>query len=378
MKTIDEILKIMEYNATHVSEIVKTLKGQGKKIVGTFPVYAPIEIIHAAGMRSIDCWGGEKIDISRAVSYLPPFACSIVQSQTELAMMGAYDDLDAIVCSIPCDTFRCNNQNIRTACKVPFITCYYTAMNKEESSVHFMIKELKKVAGRLEEISGKEIEEAQLQNSIETCNAFRRELMRFSEILAKKPGLISPRERHNVFKAAGFMDKEEFIELIKSLNGQLDAESKPEFKGSRIYLAGIMTEPEEILDIMDELDFAIVGDELAQESRRYRVQIPEGSDPFERLAKGWQMQDSCTFVMPNFIPRKQYITESAKALGADGIIYCQMTFCDPELYDYPDTRNYAIEKGMPIISIDIDLASKTFEQVHTRLQSFEEQISLKV
>jgi benzoyl-CoA reductase/2-hydroxyglutaryl-CoA dehydratase subunit BcrC/BadD/HgdB len=375
MRSVEEIFEIMQYTVTNISEVVKEAKAQGKKVIGTFPVYAPIEVIHAAGMLSVDCWGGEKVSLSRAAAYLPPFACSVVQSQLEFAATGVYDDLDAIIASVPCDTYRCNNQNVRQVCDVPVFVFSYAYNNKQESAMHFMVKELGRICRELEKISGRKIKESDLRHSIDVCNKFREELMRFSAILAEKPGIVSAKQRHTVFKAGGFMDKEEFTALLKELNDQLEAKSKPDFKGKRIYLAGIMAEPSEILDIMDNLGFAVVGDELAQESRRYRVQVPEGIDSLERLAKAWQLQESCTFLMPTaIVPRKQYITESAKELGADGIVYCQMTFCDPELYDFPDVRNYAMEHDFPIIDIAIDQTAVSFEQVHTRLQSFKEQV----
>ena len=45
--------------------------------------------------------------------------------------------------------------------------------------------------------------------------------------------------------------------------------------GNKIILAGILCEPEEVLDILEENQLAVVADDLAQESRQYRTDTPE-------------------------------------------------------------------------------------------------------
>ena len=49
-------------------------------------------------------WGAERLPIVRAAEYYPPYACSVVQSITELAIAGAYDGLDGVLISCLCDT----------------------------------------------------------------------------------------------------------------------------------------------------------------------------------------------------------------------------------------------------------------------------------
>ena len=58
---------------------------QGKKVVGCFPPYTPEELVHASGMIPFGLWGGiSKLELAR--SYLPAFACPLMQANMEFGL----------------------------------------------------------------------------------------------------------------------------------------------------------------------------------------------------------------------------------------------------------------------------------------------------
>jgi len=358
----------------NIPGIVKEKKASGQKVMGVIPYYAPEELIHAAGVFPIGCWGGQT-SISKANTYLPPFACPLMQSVMEFAMNGVYDNLDAFLASAPCDTLKCITQDLIT--EVPYIkmiTCMYPQNNKLEGAVLYLINELRKIKRQLEELTGRKISETAISESIKIYNKNREAMMDFTEIAGKNPGIISARMRHTVIKARQFMDKAEHTELMLELNEILRNMPKAEVPGQKIVLAGIMAEPMELLDIFDELRFYIVGDELAQESRQFRNPVPNGLDQIERLARQWQNVDNCGLVFDPAKKRTTYIANMAKELGADGVIFCQMKFCDPDEYDYPWVKKALDKVEIPILNLEIDINLRSMEQARTRLQAFSEQI----
>ena len=104
-RTAAEIIKEFREIAAHPEKAIANHKREtGKGAVGIMPVYCPEEIVHASGYLPIGMWGAQKKTISKARTYLPPFACSIMQSIMELQMEGVYDELNAVIFSVPCDT----------------------------------------------------------------------------------------------------------------------------------------------------------------------------------------------------------------------------------------------------------------------------------
>jgi benzoyl-CoA reductase/2-hydroxyglutaryl-CoA dehydratase subunit BcrC/BadD/HgdB len=101
MEGLKKVLAAMNEAVSNPGQAVKSYKEKtGKGVIGCFPVYCPEEIIHAAGMLPIGMWGGQT-KISKALTVVPSFCCSIMQSNIELALKGVYNDLDAVECHLP-------------------------------------------------------------------------------------------------------------------------------------------------------------------------------------------------------------------------------------------------------------------------------------
>lgn len=370
----EEILAKMEYATAHIPEIVAQQKAAGKKVIGVMPVYAPEELVHAAGMFPVGCWGG-RASISKATRYLPPFACSIMQSVTEFAMSGVYDSLDGVLLSGPCDTLKCVTQNWLSACpQVKSFALIHPNNHKLDCGVVYMEQELNKVKAFLEGIGGAGISEAAMAHSIGIYNANRQAVREFTEIVSKRPGCISAKMRHAVMKSRYFMWKEEHTRLLLDLNEELKQYPEQSWKGSKIVLAGLLAEPDSLLELFDEFGMAVVGDELAQESRQVRTPVPEGAGGIRRLALQWRNMEGCTFLYDPQNTRARMLAQLAGETGADGVVLCLMKFCDPEEFDVPWLKRALDEAGIPMLNLEIEMNAGSFEQARTRLQAFCEQM----
>lgn len=374
MSRINEIIEQLNWPVTHVREVIENKKANGQKIVGILPIYAPEELVHAAGMFPVGCWGGTTA-ISKAAKYFPAFACSLMQAVMEYAEGGAYENLDGFLVSTPCDTLKCVSQDLISACPGKSIICItYPQNNKPEYSVRYTMTELYKVKEKLEVLCGHKIEDAAIKNSIAVYNENRLAMQEFYRITAANPGLVSAKERHIIAKASYFMTKEEHTALVKELNELLKAEPAANWTGKKIVLAGIIAEPNEVLDILDELHMTVVADELAHENRQFRTLVPQGIDQLERLARQYQNMEACSVIYDPEKKRCQLIADLAAANHADGVIYCQMKFCDPEEFDYPFVKKACDAAGVPLLNLEVDQLTETAGQARTRLQAFAEML----
>lgn len=162
---------------------------------------------------------------------------------------------------------------------------------------------------------------------------------------------------------------------MKEIIAGLKELPKHDFKGKRVILSGITAEPTELLTLLEENNIAVVGDDLAQETRQYRTLIPtSGGTPIRRLARQWNNRKACCLAHEDYKQRGELLVEMAKKENATGVIYCQMKFCDPEEYDYPICRSALLEAGIPTLFLEIDQQSTSCEQARTRVQSFTEMI----
>lgn len=373
MRTAKEIINEFKAIADNPRKAMDDYKKEtGKGAVGIMPVYCPEEIVHAAGYLPIGMWGAQKKQISKARTYLPPFACSIMQSVMELQLEGVYDDLEAVIFSVPCDTLKCMSQKWNRP--VPAIVFTHPQNRKiaKDAANVFAREEFNIVKEKLEDILDVHISNKAIKNSIAVYNENRAACREFSDVAAEYAAVVTPSDRHAVIKARWFMEKSRHTALVKELIAALKAEPAPEFKGKKIIVTGIQVEPYDVLDIFQENGFAIVADDLAQETRNFRQDVPDDDDALMALARAWNEFDGCSLATDANKPKGQMIIAAVKKYGADAVVVCMMKFCDPEEFDYPILLQEFEAAGVKNLYIEVDQESTAFEQVKTRIQTFAE------
>ena len=373
MRTAKEIINEFKAIADNPRKAMDDYKKEtGKGAVGIMPVYCPEEIVHAAGYLPIGMWGAQNKQISKARTYLPPFACSIMQSVMELQLEGVYDDLEAVIFSVPCDTLKCMSQKWNRP--VPAIVFTHPQNRKiaKDAANVFAREEFNIVKEKLEDILDVHISNKAIKNSIAVYNENRAVCREFSDVAAEYAAVVTPSDRHAVIKARWFMEKSRHTALVKELIAALKAEPAPEFKGKKIIVTGIQVEPYDVLDIFQENGFAIVADDLAQETRNFRQDVPDDDDALMALARAWNEFDGCSLATDANKPKGQMIIDAVKKYGADAVVVCMMKFCDPEEFDYPILLQEFEAAGVKNLYIEVDQESTAFEQVKTRIQTFAE------
>lgn len=372
MTRIQEILEKFDYIAHHPKESMEDFKKKsGKGAIGVLPVYSPEEIIYAAGYLPIGLWGGQK-NIRKASAHLPAFGCSIMQSVKELELEGAYDDLEAVIFSSPCDTLKCMGQMWKGNC--PSIQFAHPQNRNLESANIFLKEEYKEIQRKLEEIIGAEIPEESLNEAIDIYNQNRRIMRDFTKIAGNYSQTIDPVVRHNIMKSRFFMDKKEHTALMKELLKELQDMKEENASGPKVILTGILAEPDGFLELFKEMEITVVADDLAQESRQFRVDVPDGEDPLYRLAKGWQDMYGCSLATDRKKGRVEMLADMVQEYNADAVIVCMMKFCDPEEFDFPIMYKKFEEEKIKNLLLEVDQQAGSFEQTRTRIQSFVEML----
>ncbi|QZY57526.1 2-hydroxyacyl-CoA dehydratase subunit D [Crassaminicella profunda] len=356
--------------------VVKKYKEEtGKKAIGCFPVYCPEEIIHAAGMLPVGIWGGQT-DLELAKQYFPAFACSIMQSCLEYGLKGTYDDLAAVIIPGMCDTLICMGQNWKVGVpQVEYIALVHPQNRKIQAGITYLKSEYANVKKKLEEIGGIEISNEAINNSIAIYNEHRKTMREFVEVAANYPNVITPLKRNIVIKSGYFMEKGKHTALVKELMDEIVKKPVGKWNGKKVLLSGILADSKELLSILEENNMAVIADDLAQETRQFRCDVPEGEDALDRLARHWSIFEGCSLVYDPEKKRGSIIVDEIKNKGIDGVVFCMMKFCDPEEYDYPLVKKEIEDAGIPTLYLEIDQQMENNEQARTRIQTFAEILS---
>jgi benzoyl-CoA reductase/2-hydroxyglutaryl-CoA dehydratase subunit BcrC/BadD/HgdB len=291
----------------------------------------------------------------------------------EFGLKGAYDDLSAVIVPSLCDTLKCVGQDFKLGVpQLKHIQFTHPQSRKIDAGVTFLRHEYSRVLASLEEVSGQKATEEKLADAIDVFNANRAALRKFVEVARLHADVITPAARHAVIKAGFFMEKPEHTKLVNELCAAL--ESLPEVKGKKtVLISGIYTEPTALLELVAANGLSVAADDLAQETRQFRYDVPTGSgDALRDLAEWWRIFEGCSLAYDPDKKRIDMIIDDVKKYGISGVVVCMMKFCDPEEYDYPLMKKALDDAGIPSLYLELDQQSDSNAQAETRLQAFSE------
>lgn len=366
---IDELLaQFHEVAASPRKQLDKYL-AQGRKVVACAPVYTPEEIIHSMGLVPMGVWGAE-LEVHEAKKYYPAFICSIMQTVLELGITGKFNGISAIVIPSLCDSLKSLGQNWKYAVPdIPFIPMTYPQNRKPEYGVKFTKASYERVISDLEIATGAKFSEVSLADSNRIYNEHNAAMREFAEMAADHA--ITAAQRSDVFKSAWFMLKEEHTALVRQLTEEL--KSAPADEGKvRVVTSGILADSPDLLKIFDKNGIKIVADDIAQESRQYRTDVPETAKPLDALAQKFADMDNCSVLYDRDKKRVGYIVDLAKKHNAAGVIVLMTKFCDPEEFDYVPIKRACEAAGLRNLNIEVDCQMVNYEQAGTMLQAFKE------
>jgi len=352
---------------------------EGKKVIGCFPYYVPEELVCATGMIPFGIWGATGT-IKAAKEYFASFYCTIAQMGLELSLNGSLDGLSGVIIPSICDTLRPLTQNFRVANpNLPFLFLAHPQNRRLKCGIEYTISEYRRLKEQLEAISGSAVTDEKLAEAIKICNASRKARREFVKLAGEHPILISAKARSAVLKSSYFMEKAEYTAMLCKLNEELkQLPSCDWWKGSKVVVSGIINDNQKLLDIFDQNGIAIAADDVAHESRSFRIDVSESGDPMTELAMQFASQDYDPLLYdPEINKRPGYIAQLVKKSDAQGVVIIMMQFCDPEEMEYPSLKKKLDEAGIPSVVIGFDQQIKDFEQARTALQTFSDLLSAR-
>lgn len=373
--SIEVLLNQFKEVSEHPHRQIEAFKAQGKKVIGVLPYYAPEELVIAAGMEPMGIWGSNKKTISLAKEYCATFYCTIAQLALEMLLDGTLDQLDGLITPTICDTLRPMSQNFRVAMKdkLPCIFLAHPQHRKPAFGLQFTVDQYSHVKAELEKISGAPITDEALREAIKVMNRSRAARREFVKLAGQHPEAVSAVNRSAVLRSAWFMDKTEHAEKLEALNAELAALPASNWKGTKILTSGIICDNPTLLQIFDDNNLAIAADDVAQESRSFRVDAAETGDPMMALAQQFADQDYEVLLYDehsNQNRRGEYVANLCKESGAKGLVLFMQQFCDPEEMEYPYLKIALENAGIPHIKLGVDQQMRDFGQASTAIQAF--------
>jgi len=379
-KGLEKAKEIYQNRSKRASE----LKGEGKKIIGYYCCFPPLELMTALDLVPYRILGSAREPLSRVDTYLETIMCPYIRSCFDQALKGNYDLLDGVVMPHACD----NTEKTYEIWKHNFKPAYAHLINvphmTNATSTEFFKKEIERFQKSLEDLAGKKISSKSLTDAIKLHNENRTLLREIYQLRKPNPPRISGVEVIQLMVAGMSIPAKEYNDLLKEVIAEVQA--RPDQSPStekRIMIFGSIIDDIAFIELVEGCGAKVVVEDLCTTTRVFWHDVPMGNDPLEDLTERYLKKTYCPRTYRRRVGTRQedledrygHLREFAHEFGVDGVIMYIIRFCDTHEFDVPDVKEYLTGLGLPVLHIEDDYKVSNVGQLKTRIEAFLEILS---
>jgi benzoyl-CoA reductase subunit C len=228
----------------------------------------------------------------------------------------------------------------------------------------------------VEDITGEEIGEDALRNSIAVFNENRALLRELYEIKKESPWLVSADEAYVLVALAGLIPREEHNGLLHELLPQIRARSnRTQDKVRVVFEGGFCEQPP--LDLIRAIARScyVVDDDLMIGLRWLLEDVSLDGDPLANLAEAYLEKSSYSPVQHDLRkPKEQMLLERMRNARAEAAIITAAKMCEPGLEEQVAYTRALDAAGIPYFVGEFEENMTTFDAVEIQLETFVENI----
>jgi benzoyl-CoA reductase subunit C len=374
-KAIDEIL----YECRELIEdaefpTVARWREAGGKILGHFQVYFPEEIAHAAGMLPFKM-RGFSVESVQADSKFGSYLCSILKTNLEVALSGKVD-LDMFVTHPICDAARnlagVFGRNFDYPCEI-----LYLPQNANSAhAIDYLRGEYERLKGKIEEVSGRSVSAAALEQSLAVFNENRALIRELYQIRSETPWLIEVQDAYALVSVGGMIPREEHNEILRTVLPLIRERGlKKQDKIRVVFEGGFCEQPP--LDLIRTIGRScyVVDDDFLIGLRWILEDVPTDGDALFNLAEAYLERSSYSPVQHDLRkPKEDMLAERVKKSGAEAVIVAAAKMCEPGLEEQVAYVHWLDREGLPHFVSEFEENMTSFDHMEIQLETFVENL----
>ena len=350
----------------------------GGKAIAYFPVYTPVELIHAAGMLPVGISGaGDRLDIQHADARFGSFICSIVKTTLEMGLAGHLEPFDGFLFSTICDSAR----NLCFVMKRNFPQMYVDFLHlphnpSSPAAAQFLAEEYRRILAELERLGG-EISDDALRHSIALYNRNRALVRELYRLRARAPQQVPTSELYQLVRMGNFLPVEEHTARLETALAEFQSGGAKLRDSIRIVVEGSFCEqpPLTLIRLVEDAGCYIVDDDFVIGQSWFDSDVPTEGDPVLALADSYLNRSVYSSVRHDFRkPRWDGLVDKVRRNRADAVLFLIAKFCEPAYFDYVPYKQELERAGIPHLQLEYEEKSFTFDRLRTEIETFVESL----
>ncbi|MET8430690.1 2-hydroxyacyl-CoA dehydratase family protein [Nocardia sp. NPDC004860] len=349
-----------------------------RRVVGSFPMNFPAELVHAAGALPVVIQDSGT-PITEGRNLLAEFYCGYTRSVADQVALGRLDVFDAFVAADHCVQLLGAVDVIRWARPdKPLHFAQFTSAMDDAWTKPRVAGRIDELENELEAVCGAVTAE-EVATSIRLFNRNRRLLRELYDLRRSGRARITASEMQTLVKSSMVMDIEEHTAALVCLLDGLDVAAETPADLVRLHLSGHFCHAPrpEILDVIEESGVLVADDDLYTGFRYISTDVPESGDPLDALAQ-WYLDRNrnapCPTRVTIGVDWDTYLLDSLDKSHADGVVVLMAKFCEPHMLYYPELRKALDARGIPSLLLETEHEGNPVETLRTWVETFVERI----
>ncbi|GMV23426.1 MAG: hypothetical protein AMXMBFR57_33750 [Acidimicrobiia bacterium] len=354
----------------------------GGLAVGYMPIYIPCELLYAQGVLPVGLMGArDDLEIIKGDAYYQSYICHIPRSTIELGLNGSLDCLDGMIFPAICDVIR-NLSGMWQTLFPQVLVRYLDVPQNFDPAIggRFYRQELESLSADLVSRGARAYDPAALAAATGLYNQIRAAVRELYDLRRNEPWKVPTSELYLVLRATLVLTPEDALALLRGYReAAMAAEDRQPLDQARVLLTGSFCEqpPIGLIRTLERAGCYIVEDDFVQIHRWIRHDIPVDGDPLDRLVEA--------FLGDAVASPTRYIADGRKGddllarvkwSGAEGVLFCAASFCDPALLDQPMTVRAVEAAGVPWTAFKYSENTGQFQVIREQAGTFADSIKL--
>ena len=369
----------------NASASIKSVRDQGKKFVGFYCVFAPQELVVAAGAVPVTLCATKEEPIADGEKYLPRNFCPLIKSSYGFAITekcAFFNNAEFIIGETTCDGKKKMFELMESF--KPLVVLEVPQSAKGETQKQYWRSEVARCKKEIEHRLGVKISDAQMKKAIRELNEQRALMRELASMNTAVPAPLSGMDMLKVMWARNFtFDRAVFNQQVKDLIAELkEMRQKSIGAGAkdakRIIVTGVPTGvgAEKVIKIIEESGAQVVYIENCSGMKQYLHDVATTESPLDAIADKY-LATPCSCMSPN-TGRLELLVELSKEYRADGIVDITWTGCHTYNVESRVLKEYLRKHGgAPLMQVETDYSQGDVGQVRTRVEAFLEMIGKK-
>jgi benzoyl-CoA reductase/2-hydroxyglutaryl-CoA dehydratase subunit BcrC/BadD/HgdB len=392
-KTMEYFDEISNFFGKREQEL-KEQKTQGKKIIGYSCIFAPIELILAAGAIPVRIGSGWYDSAKLGDRIMPVEICPVIRSTVgaKMVSLSPYLELsDAVIIPLTCDG-RTKLSEILSDYK-PIWRMNPPRIKDDTHTLDMWKQETMAIKDKIEKLTGNKITRKKLKAAIETMQNATKAFRRLQE-LRKGPPVINGRDAMLVNQTSLWDNIERWTEKVNELCDELEKRAEQKEYSSypdtpRVMITGTpMLWPDswKVPNLIEEsypqgvvvVDEQCSGDRILYDP----VGVDEWTqkDMIDAIGERYLMACTCPcFTSENGNEdRINWIMDRIKEYNVDGVIYYVVRGCILYAMEYARIKKILDRMGIPVYYLDTEYTREDVGQMKTRVEAFLEMLEARI